>query len=283
MVDVVFPGKGQPPTGIEGSLLQAVEAAFIKHAGKIKLACFCHISSNPGVVLPVTDLTRISKRYGASVLIDGAHALGNIPVDLTALEAEGVDYWLGNGHKWLYSPRGSAILWVTKNKQDSVIPTVISSAFRMGLVPEDSVYLDRFQYTGTRDYTAYCAIGAALDFRTAVGEEKIMDYNHELALWAEEYLADFWKTEVLVPESMTGMMGHARLPVESEQEMTWLKQQLLDVYNMQISSFKMTNAVTKEESFWMRISAQIFLERSDFVRLGQIVSDLVQIMPRCFE
>jgi len=276
IVDVVFPGKGQPPTGIQGSLLESVEAAFIKHGGKVKLASFCHIASIPGVVLPVEDLARLSKRYGASVFLDGAHALGNIPVDLTSLEAAGADYWLGNGHKWLYSPKGSALLWVTKSKQDSIIPTVISSEF-------NSVYLDRFQYTGTRDYTPYCAIGAALDFRTAVGEEKIMDYNRELALWAESYLADFWKTEVMVPTYMTGMMSNVRLPVKDGNQMGWLKTQLLDEYNMQVSTYVMTNVVTKEESFWMRISAQIYLERDDFVRLGLAVSELVQNMPTTFE
>jgi len=210
--------------------------------------------------------------------------LGAIPVDLTALEAAGVDYWIGNGHKWLYSPKGSALLWVTKSKQDTVIPTVISSTFDSGLIREDSIYLDRFQYTGTRDYTPYCALGAALDFRTAVGEEKIMEYNHQLALWAESYLVDFWKTEAMVPASMTGTMSNVRLPgVTDAQQMSWLTNQLFNEYNMQIAVFNMTNEVTKEESFWIRLSAQIYLEQIDFVRLGQAVSDLVETMPRCFE
>ncbi len=48
----------------------------------------------------------------AAVLVDGAHALGHIHVDLSELAGAGVDFWLGNGHKWLYSPKGSCVLWV---------------------------------------------------------------------------------------------------------------------------------------------------------------------------
>jgi hypothetical protein len=75
---------------------------------------FSHITSLPSIVLPVAELAAVCKAHGVLVLIDGAHALGQLPVNVTAL---GVDAWLGNGHKWLFSPKGSAVLWVSPQLQ----------------------------------------------------------------------------------------------------------------------------------------------------------------------
>ena len=62
-------------------------------------------------------------------MYSGAHALGQIDVDMRTLESAGVDYWMGNGHKWLYSPKGSAIMWVQSARQFEIVPTVVSSGW----------------------------------------------------------------------------------------------------------------------------------------------------------
>jgi isopenicillin-N epimerase len=56
----------------------------------------------------VASLAALTKRVvpKALVLVDGAHALGHIEVNIPQLAAAGVDFWLGNGHKWFYSPKG---------------------------------------------------------------------------------------------------------------------------------------------------------------------------------
>jgi isopenicillin-N epimerase len=71
------------------------------------------------VIEPVADLSVIAHAYGAIVLVDGAHAPGQIHVDVTAI---GADFYLGNCHKWLYAPKGTAFLWVSPSQQTSVSP-----------------------------------------------------------------------------------------------------------------------------------------------------------------
>ena len=64
------------------------------------------------------------------VMLDGAHVLGQQRVDLRRLEAAGVDYWISDAHKWLFSPKGSAVLWVTREKQNRLMPSALGAVVR---------------------------------------------------------------------------------------------------------------------------------------------------------
>jgi selenocysteine lyase/cysteine desulfurase len=88
MVNITLPGSN-------ADILSTVGAALA--ANDVYAASFSHIVSVPAVILPVKELTALCHAHGTLVLIDGAHALGQIPVDVTDL---GADFWLGNGHKW---------------------------------------------------------------------------------------------------------------------------------------------------------------------------------------
>ncbi len=82
-----------------------------------------HITSPTGLVFPITEIIALFKERGIPVLVDGAHAPGQIDLDLNTL---GADYYVGNCHKWLYAPKGAAMLWVDKKHPRKIHPTVIS-------------------------------------------------------------------------------------------------------------------------------------------------------------
>jgi len=280
IVPVVLDGKGTSPRGLHGSLLNSIEQAIKETASKITLAIFSHITSCPSIIEPIEQLIPLCKRYGISVLIDGAHTIGHVPVNIKSLEALGMDYWTSNGHKWLYCTKGASILWVTRNKQPKVIPTVISSSFA-DIVQDKSEFLARYEYTSTRDYTSFCTYKAAIKFREKIGEEKIRKYNHELVVWAQHYLATSWKTEVLVPDDMIGMMGNVRLPpvIKNVKQIEWLQKILLDEYETTIALYSIIHPITKEQTYWARISAQIYLEKSDFIKFDQIIKEVLTRVP----
>lgn len=79
----------------------------------IYIAVFSHITSIPAVILPVEEIIKACHDNGALALVDGAHAIGAIPVDVKKL---GADFWLSNGHKWLFTPKGSAVLYVKRDR-----------------------------------------------------------------------------------------------------------------------------------------------------------------------
>jgi selenocysteine lyase/cysteine desulfurase len=91
----VFPVVDE--TSFTGPLAQTIASA---PTGFIKVCIFSHITSLPAVIVPIELLAAQCKAIGAAVVIDGAHAVGQISVDITALAAVGVDFYVANGHKW---------------------------------------------------------------------------------------------------------------------------------------------------------------------------------------
>lgn len=295
-IPVVFRGKGTPPVGVNGqSLEEALEETLDKYGNAVQLVVFSHIVSAPGIIMPVKKLAQVCQKRSVPVLVDGAHALGQIPVDLTMLQEAGVAAWIGNAHKWLYSPKGSAVLWISRtqhfqghNLQDIIVPTVVSSAFREGVIDRHNGYLNAFQYTGTRDYTPFVTIANSMDFRNEQcgGDDEIWNWNHKLAIWAEKYLSELWNTEILVPESMTAFMAHVRIPTTNETIGSKLQSRLLNEYDIETTVLKLENPVhtltgnetiLTEPTFWFRLSCQIYLEESDFYALGDAVKNILNL------
>ena len=112
------------------------------------------ITSPTATVLPVAAVAAAVRAAAAGadvrVLVDAAHAPGQLGDDIEAL---GVDHWVGNLHKWAYTPRGSAILW--SRPGTVVTPTVLSWQLEDG-------YAESFDYPGTWDYAGWLAVGDGL-------------------------------------------------------------------------------------------------------------------------
>src|SRR5262249_6303639 len=115
------------------------------------------------------------------------------------------DWVSGNAHKWLFAPKGCALLWAAKAAQEALHPTVISHGFEQGFTNE-------FDWTGTRDPTAWLSVPSALAFYRSMGDAALRARNHALAVAAGNRLAKRWGTEVGAPAAMLGSMAVVRLP-----------------------------------------------------------------------
>lgn len=265
-----------PTSDMTGSVnYQATE--IVQHYEKvlqenpsIKIAIIDAITSTSAVKLPFKRITEVCHHYNVLVLVDGAHAPGQIPLDLERL---GADFFVGNLHKWLFAPRGCAILWVSPKFHDIIVPLVVSWM-------HDRSLQDRFYSQGTIDHSAYISAGAAIKFYSEVGGmSPLTKYNSQLVRWASTMLAEAWNTEVLpIPESMRApFMAVIRLPqvltasygATKEGE----KQIMEDVfykYNV------VTTFVSIQASLWCRISAQIYNAKEDYLVLAESVLKLMQ-------
>ena len=81
----------------EDVLAAALDATLAQHGGKIKFVLLDHITSPTAVILPVQRLCRICKDNGVPVMVDGAHAPGNVQLNIPSI---GCDWYAGNCHKW---------------------------------------------------------------------------------------------------------------------------------------------------------------------------------------
>jgi isopenicillin-N epimerase len=89
--------------------------------------------------LPIRDLAALCRERGVPVAVDGAHAPGQIALDVPAL---GVDWYVGNLHKWAFAAKGTGVIWCRPERQAGLHPTAISHALGQGFAAE-------FDYIGT--------------------------------------------------------------------------------------------------------------------------------------
>ena len=141
---------------------------------RTRLIFLSHITSTTALIFPVATLCAAARERGITTLVDGAHAPGQIDVNLADV---GADFYTGNCHKWLCAPKGAAFLHVRADHQAAVHAPVVS----WGYVAEEDggghtgfdAYVGRtllerrLQWQGTRDIAAWLSVPAALDFLAA--------------------------------------------------------------------------------------------------------------------
>jgi isopenicillin-N epimerase len=240
------------PVAGEDELIAAVEARI---TGRTRLLVVDHIASRSALILPVARLAAMARARGLQVLVDGAHAPGQILLDVPAL---GADWVVGNCHKWLFAPRGAGFLWARRGAQEALHPPVISHGYGRGFVAE-------FDWIGTRDLSAWLAVPAAIDFLTALGVERVRNRNHVLAMAMGETIASAWSTGLGAPRDMYGAMVTIRVPGSAPA--TWeaggaLRQRLWREHRVEVPVMPVGDALHA------RISAQIFNVPQDYRRLA---------------
>lgn len=222
---------------------------------RTKLAVLDHITSPSAFILPLRQMIEACHAAGVPVLVDGAHAPGLLPLDLPALDA---DWYVGNCHKWMMAPKGSGFLWARRDRQEGLHPTVISHPYGEGFPAE-------FDYTGTRDSTAWLSVPAAIDFCASLGGEALMRRNAALAREGAAVMAARLGTRIGAPAAMCGAMASIRLPYDgppTREASLELRARLID---------RRTDAPVHPtaEGLWLRISAQAYNELSDYEELAE--------------
>ncbi|TPX63347.1 hypothetical protein SpCBS45565_g06682 [Spizellomyces sp. 'palustris'] len=168
---------------------------YDQRCGTIRLAIFQHITSPTALLLPVRKLITSCREYNIPVMIDGAHSIGQIPVNLTEL---GADFYVTNTHKWLCNARGCALLWVHPRHHSRVYPLTTSWGH-----PNKESLQARFIWQGTADYSPFLSLHIAVKFYEWLGHDKVIQRNRRLTSWCASLLAEAWGTEPLVAAAPT--------------------------------------------------------------------------------
>ncbi|MDB5398084.1 MAG: aminotransferase class V-fold PLP-dependent enzyme [Rhodopila sp.] len=242
------------PDPTEDSLVAAVVEAMTE---RTRLAVIDHITSGSAIVLPVQRIVAACHAAGVAVLIDGAHAPGQVDLDLTAI---GADWYVGNCHKWLCAPKGCAFLHAAPARQAGLHPGTISHGYGQGFLAE-------FDWTGTTDPSRFLAVTEAIAFHHRLGGAALRDRNRTLAARGAELIAQRLNTQVGTRGPVAGAMATVRLPVEdaSPAHAMAIRQRL-----MAAGTDAPVHAL--DGALWLRLSAFAYNEVDDYVRLAEIVA-----------
>jgi selenocysteine lyase/cysteine desulfurase len=250
---------------------------------RICLASVDHISSLPMVVSPIKQLVEMLQGYDIPVYVDGAHALGNVPLDVSDI---GADFYVSNLHKWLLCPPAVAFFHAKKEHLPRLHHPITSHNLGRGLFLESS-------WVGTRDYSAQLAVPSALEFiYTVVGGVKVLcERNRELALEMGRMLAQAWETGLGAPPELQCAMVMVGLPdafgVRSSEDALRLRTKLRDEWQVEVPLYFLSEEKQKRarevaegldgpSEVWVgrsyvRVSHQIYNEKRDYERLRDAV------------
>jgi isopenicillin-N epimerase len=225
---------------------------------RTKLAIIDHISSPTATVFPITEITRALKEEGVKVMIDGAHAVGQLALDLPSI---GADWYTANAHKWLYAPKGTAFLYAAAEVALRTVPLSVSHWHALG-------FPRAFDYVATRDVTGFLSVPAAIDFIERLGVEKVRAYLSELSRAGAGLMRELG-AEAVAPDAMFAAMRAYILPqmrAAKAEDAVQLMTSLWDEHRIQAASNVFQGKLL------LRLSAQIYLDRADVERAVQVIA-----------
>jgi isopenicillin-N epimerase len=259
------------PLVSETAFTDAIVDAF---TDRTRVLFLSHITSPTALVFPIERSIREARARGIWTMIDGAHTPGHIPLDLDAMD---VDFYAGNCHKWLMTPKGSAFLYVRPELQRLINPLVISHGWTDDSKQPgakgafgNSPFIDELEMQGTRDPAAWLTVPSALAFRAEHGWSGVAAHCQMLAQDTALRLADRTGLAPLsAPEFCAPQMVSIPLPDVGDPEE--FQRQLMERYRVEIPVFKW------QERSIVRLSVQGYNSKAQMDFLIEALTDMLQL------
>ena len=235
---------------------------------KTKVIFLSHITSATAVTFPVSLICQRAREAGILTVIDGAHAPGQIPLDMQAI---GADFYFGNCHKWLCAPKGAAFLFAQPERQHLLDPLVIGwgwgaeRSFSFG-----SDYLDSLQYLGTDDLSSYFSVPAAIAFQEKHNWKAVRQACHTLLSEAVAEINQLTGLDSPYPdESFYHQM--AVVPLPPQPDLAAFKSRLYDEFRVEVPGIQWQDAQ------FIRISIQGYNRREDVETFIGALQELLKL------
>ena len=197
-----------------------------------KIIFISHITSPTAIIFPIEEICQQARNKSIMTIIDGAHVPGHIQLDISTLDP---DIYIGACHKSLSAPKGSSFMYVKKDIQDIIDPLIIS--WGKDVDPSPSSFINENQYPGTRDFSSFLSVPAAINFQRDNDWEIVKARCRDLTKKTLISLQNILKSDLLCPvnDSWLAQMASIQIPVNDSLKM---KNELLKKYNIEIPIFE---------------------------------------------
>ena len=244
--------------------VEVVEAIWAGVTPRTRVLFLSHVTSPTALILPIADLIQRARAANIITVIDGAHAPGQIPLNLAEL---GADFYVGNCHKWLLSPKGAAFLYARPERQELLEPLVVSWGWQSE-TPSNSRFIDEHEYQGTRDIAAYLSVPAAIEFRQHHAWSTVQQQCHELLRYTRQRLTALTHLPPISPDSPTWFAQMATFPLPPCQPQE-LKQRLYNEFKIEIP------IITWQGRAFVRVSIQAY---NNMEEVEALVAALIHLL-----
>jgi isopenicillin-N epimerase len=240
-----------------------IEDFFKGLSPRTKAIFISHITSATALVLPVKEICDLAKEKGLITIVDGAHAPGHVPVDLSGLQA---DIYAGAPHKWMMTPKGCSFLYVKKELQPLFDPLLISWGYESA-APSHSRFLDYHQGQGTRDFSAFLTVPAAIRFLKEHQWETVAAACRKLVQDNAVRFCDLMEAEPISPISDEFLGQMFSIPIRTP-EPEKLQRHLFDHYSIEVP------VTTQDNRNFIRYSINAFNSQEDLDKLYAALQEI---------
>jgi isopenicillin-N epimerase len=255
--EAVVPLDAGTDADVVGPIVEAITA-------RTRVVVVDQVASPTGFVFPVEQIVRAVHERGVPVLVDAAHAPGQLDVDLAAI---GADFWVGNLHKWVCTPRAVAALVVAPAWQERIRPLIASHHYTDG-------FRAAFDWTGTLDPIPLLTVPDALSFWESLGWENVRRYQHDVATAGAAVVATALGTRVAVADRFTAAMRIVELPgALTAAESSELAGRLTTEHD--VTAYLPSHAGKSH----VRVCGQVFQTPADYARLADALVALLGQSP----
>ncbi|CAN5768223.1 aminotransferase class V-fold PLP-dependent enzyme [soil metagenome] len=224
---------------------ELVESILSSVTDRTKAIYLSHITSPTALILPIRQICCRAREMGILTIIDGAHAPGQIALDLEEL---GADIYTGNLHKWLCAPKGAGFLYVRPEEQAWIESLIVSWGWGRSGTLGESTFVERNQWQGTRDIAAWLAVPAAIEFQEQNDWADVRARCHLLAAEARDRINRLCGITPMSPDSSEWFAQMVSCPVPSTDAKS-LQGRLFDDYRVEVPVVDWNNQTLVRTSF----------------------------------
>ena len=243
-----------------------------KFNNKTKILFLSHITSPTALLFPIKKLIRLARQKKIITIIDGAHVPGHIDLNLNTLNA---DFYSGNCHKWMMSPKGAAFMWSSSKYKNHLDPLIVSHGWnkknksinQKGALG-NSRFIDMFEYNGTKDPAAWLSVPASIRFINDLKNKKLFKTQSNVLYEYSLKLSKIFKLPLLADRKfLPPLMISLPIPKVNELE---FQRKLYKNYNIEIP------IIPWEDKSFARISYQLYNSIKDLEKLEYALKKLLR-------
>ena len=232
---------------------------------KTKLVFISHLTSSTGLRMPVEEICAIAKQKGILTFVDGAHAPGQLPLNLQTLQA---DIYTGACHKWMMTPKGSSFLYVKNEHQHLFDPLIVSWGYQ-STAPSQSQFFDYHQMQGTRDFSAFLCIPNAIEFMQQNNWSAVSKTCKEMVQQNAPRFCKLLKATPTAPITDDFICQLYSTPIKTKQPLE-LHRHFFNQYKIEVP------VMPHGDNVFLRYSIQAFNTQNDLDKLYNAVEDIIK-------